>query len=108
MGYAAAGACFPTQQSALDNWCAHVEPGDSAMSCNVCDATNGTCTVTYLPSYSSQPLTTVLPVYTPACEVPTPVNDALAYTGAIILMWVAVWAAKSLYNFFRVPHADNH
>lgn len=108
MGFASSGACFPTRDAALANWCAHVEPGDSAMSCNSCDASIGTCSITYQPSNSATSMTSVIPVSTPPCEVPTPVDDALVYTGAIILLWVAVWAAKEVYNLFRVPHADSN
>ena len=46
------------------------------------------------------------PVSTPACEVPTPVADALVYTSAIIALWIVAWAGRALYNFFRLPHAD--
>lgn len=106
MGFASSGACYPTQDTALAAWCAHIEPGDTAMSCNSCNATAGTCSITFQPSNSTTPTTSVIPVSTPVCDVPTPVDDALAYSGAIVTLWVAVWAAKQLYNFFRVPHAD--
>lgn len=103
MGFAASGACYPTRDVALAAWCAHVEPGDNAMSCQSCDATAGTCSITYQPSNPAPPMTSIIPVYTPACDVPTPVDDALAYSGAIVLLWVAIWAAKQVYNLFRVP-----
>jgi len=107
MGFAAAGACFPTNSEALANWCAHVEPGDTAMSCSGCDSTASTCSITWQPSGSPSSQTASVPVSTPSCEVPTPVDDALIYTGAIIALWVVVWAARAVYNIFRVPHADS-
>lgn len=108
MGFATTGACFPNKITALDNWCVRVEPGNTAMSCRSCDAANSTCIVTYVPTSSTSSRTISIPVHTPTCTVPTPTTDALMYTSAIIILWAAVWAAKSLYNFFRAPHADSH
>lgn len=112
MGFASSGACFPTQSEALIDWCAHVEPGDTAMSCSSCNPNTSTCSITYVQANSPSPRTAVktidVSVSTPACDVPTPVNDALAYSSAIILLWAAVWAAKQVYNLFRVPHADGN
>lgn len=48
-------------------------------------------------------------VYQPvlqSCETGTYYNDALVYIGAVIALWVAVWAGRALYNFFHLPHAD--
>lgn len=108
MGFASSGACFPTQTEALVDWCAHVEPGSNAASCASCDSALSTCNVTFLQPSSGTTATVAIPVSTPACTVPTPVDDALAYSGAIVALWVAVWSAKELYNFFRVPHADGN
>lgn len=44
-----------------------------------------------------------IPVSVPSCEVPTPVADAAVYTGAIIALWVAAYAARAVINFFRGP-----
>lgn len=41
-----------------------------------------------------------------SCDTSTFYNDALVYIGAIIALWVVVWAGRALYDFFRVPHAD--
>ena len=103
MGFASSGACFPTSADALADWCAHVEPGSNAMSCSSCTGTE--CSVTYLNG-SGVVTSTQVPVATPSCTVPTPVDDALAYSGAIVLLWVAVYAVKQVINLFRVPHAD--
>lgn len=40
------------------------------------------------------------------CDTQALYNDALTYIGAVIALWVAVWAGRALYDFFRVPHAD--
>lgn len=108
MGFASSGACFPTQAEALQDWCAHIEPGSTATSCASCDPSTSTCDVSFLQASSGLVASASVPVSTPSCDVPTPVNDALAYSGAIVVLWVAVWAAREVYNFFRVPHADGH
>ncbi len=109
MGFATSGACLPDKITALNYWCAHVEPGSSAMSCNTCNQTASTCSVTWQPAdATSPPKTANVPVRTPTCTEPDPIGDATAYTGAIIALWVAVWAARSIYQFFRVPHADSN
>jgi len=106
MGYAAAGACYPTTDEALAAWCSNVEPGSNASSCSSCNSANSTCSVSYLSTSSNTVQTISVPVYTPSCTVPDPVGDATTYTSAIIALWVAVWAAKQAYNLFRNPHAN--
>lgn len=64
------------------------------------------CTINLIGNSPTASTTVTIPVSTPSCNVPTPVNDALAYTGAIIALWVVVWAGRALYNFFKLPHAD--
>ena len=49
-------------------------------------------------------------VYTPVlqnCNTAIFYSDALVYIGAVIALWVTVWAGRALYNFFRLPHADS-
>lgn len=116
MGFASSGACFPTKPEALANWCAKVEPGDNAASCESCDSATSTCSITFLQSSSGTAAksssgtaaTVSVPVNTPSCVVPTPVNDALMYTSAIVLLWVVMWSAKEVIKLFRVPHADSN
>ncbi len=106
MGFAASGACYPDKSVALKSWCSGVEPGNTFSSCASCDSTTSTCLVSYQPSTGGVTRVKTVEVSTPSCDVPTPVDDAVAYSGAIIALWAAVWAGKQLYNFFRVPHAD--
>ena len=105
MGYASTGACFPTQTEALNHWCALIQPGAYSQTCSNCDATTSSCNITQLLDNGTF-TTSVYPVSTPPCDVPTPVSDALTYTGAIITLWLAVYAAKTVYNLFRLPTHD--
>lgn len=107
MGYAAAGACHPTLEVALSSWCAHVEPGDSAMSCDSCKTQTSQCLITYLPANSKKAKTVLVPVSTPDCVVPTPVSDASIYIAAIVALWIAALAARLLIDFFKGPTNGN-
>lgn len=105
MGFASQGACFPTQQAALDHWCANIQPGAYAQTCESCNAASASCSILSLRSDGTT-AQTVHPVSTPACEVPNPAGDALIFTGAVVALWLVAWAGRAVYQFFRVPHND--
>jgi hypothetical protein len=105
MGFASSGACFPTQQAALDHWCANIQPGAFAQTCGGCNASASTCSITSLLTDATT-ATTAYPVSTPSCDVPNPVNDALIFTGAVVALWIVAWSARAVYNLFRLPHHE--
>lgn len=106
MGFSSGFACHPTKVAALADWCVHVEPGSTAMSCQNCVEAGSTCRITYTPSNSAVSVTRITPVFTPDCTVPTPAADAAIYSSAVIALWITVWAASQLYKFFNTSHAD--
>lgn len=103
MGFSSGSACFPTQAEAALDWCNHLDTGAYALSCTGCAGTS--CTVSYLNAGGTYG-TIAKVVGQSACTVPDPVGDAVAYSGAVIVLWVAVAAAMLVVRFFRSPHVN--
>lgn len=116
MGYTASGAfrqCFETGLEATVAWCDSHEAGSTSTSCKSDSCTydgalaRGICTTFRTPTGSTTQTTATRTVYVSECDVPTPVQDAVVFSSAVVAMWVTVAAAMFLYRFFRVPHADS-
>ena len=95
------GYCFEDSSAAIRSWCFNVEPGERFSSCEI---VSGVPEISFVDNSATLQTTSYTPSL-PACDTDTdnlnPIPMAFALSGAIVLVWIGIWAFNQVRETIR-------